>query len=73
MRRLRTPWVDAVPAEFDPAGGPADIGAFGGPDADRWDLDGDGDPAWYGPGPYDPASGLDCDDFRPEVGPGRGC
>ena len=70
--------VDAGPTgSSDPSGGPADIGIYGGPDADQWDLDGDGYPSWWQPGPYDygtyPALGWDCDDQDPTVYPGAGC
>jgi len=70
--------VDAgTPLEVDPDGGPADIGGYGGPDADGWDRDRDGYPVWWQPGPYDsllyPALGLDCDDGDPTVFPGSGC
>ena len=69
---LGSPLVDAG-FGLDPDGSTADIGSFGGPAADLWDLDGDGWPSWWQPGPYHsasyPASGLDCDDRDPEVGP----
>ena len=73
-----SPLVDAgSPALLDPDGSPSDIGAWGGPDADLWDLDGDGYPSWWQPGPYDyatyPAQGWDCDDLDPDVVPGDGC
>jgi hypothetical protein len=73
-----SPLVDAgSPALLDPDGSPSDIGAWGGPDADLWDLDGDGYPSWWQPGPYDfatyPAQGWDCDDLDPDVIPGDGC
>ena len=52
---------------------PADIGAYGGPGAGSWDLDGDTHPCWWHPGPYDssvdPEAGWDCDDLDPDVGP----
>jgi len=71
-----SPLVDAG-ADLDPDGSPSDIGAFGGPDADAWDLDRDGFPAWWMPGPYDsatyPGLGWDCDDLDPDVYPGDGC
>ena len=64
------PWLD-------PDAGPADVGVFGGPGAGSWDLDGDGFPSWWQPGPYDfatwPALGWDCDDWDPNVWPGSGC
>ena len=51
--------------------------ADGGPNAGSWDLDGDGYPEWWQPGPYDyatyPALGWDCDDSDPDVYPGSGC
>jgi len=69
--------VDAGdPARLDPDGSPSDIGAWGGPDAGLWDLDGDGYPSWWQPGPYNwayPAQGWDCDDLDPDVIPGDGC
>ena len=73
-----SPLIDAgSPALLDPDGSPSDIGAWGGPDADLWDLDGDGYPSWWQPGPYDyatyPAQGWDCDDLDPDVIPGDGC
>ena len=65
--------VDAgPPSSLDPDGSPADIGPFGGPGADDWDLDGDGWPLWWQPGPYVPGS-YDCDDLDPDVHPGAGC
>jgi hypothetical protein len=71
-----SPLVDAGPL-LDPDGSPSDIGAFGGPGADGWDLDGDGWMQWWQPGPYDssayPAFGLDCDDLDPLVSPPSGC
>jgi hypothetical protein len=73
-----SPLIDAAdPDLLDPDGSPADIGAFGGPGADEWDLDGDGYPWWWQPGPYDflnyPAEGWDCDDLDATVYPGNGC
>ena len=60
-----SPLIDAGD-DLDPDGGPADIGPFGGADAGQWDLDGDGWPAWWQPGPYEsssyPGLGLDCVD-----------
>lgn len=75
---LTSPLVDAGdPTLLDPDGSPSDIGAFGGPDADLWDLDGDGYPSWWQPGPYNyatyPGLGLDCDDLDIDVVPGDGC
>jgi len=61
------------PAVLDPDGTVSDPGAFGGPGADGWDLDGDGFPAWWQPGPYVPGQGFDCDDRDPLVLPGAGC
>jgi hypothetical protein len=66
--------VDAG-SQYDPDGGDGDIGAYGGSWADDWDLDQDGFPEWWLPGPYDPATSpdLDCDDGDPFVMPGDGC
>ncbi len=73
-----SPLVNAgSPDVTDPDGSVSDMGAFGGPGADAWDLDRDGYPAWWQPGPYDhstyPALGLDCDDLDATVHPGSGC
>ncbi len=73
-----SPLVDAGNEAFpDPDGGDGDIGAYGGMEAGAWDLDRDGYPEWWQPGPYDPAvhpyQGLDCDDQDPLVHPGEGC
>jgi len=73
-----SPLVDAGDPELlDPDGSVSDMGAFGGPGAGGWDLDSDGYPSWWQPGPYDPATypalGLDCDDLDPNVHPGSGC
>ena len=68
--------IDAgEPASSDPDGGPADMGAYGGADADSWDVDGDGYPEWWLPGPYDAGTspGMDCDDGDPSTYPGNGC
>ncbi len=65
------------PAILDPDGSTSDIGAYGGPNAATWDLDGDGYPAWWQPGHYDsstyPALGWDCDDRDPTVHADSGC
>ena len=67
----------APPLPVDTGGSPPDIGAYGGPGAGAWDLDRDGYPAWWQPGPYDaatyPAAGWDCDDLDAAVGPAAGC
>ena len=73
-----SPLIDARgTTELDPDGSPADIGPFGGPCADDWDIDGDGYPLWWHPGPYDPIAdpiaGWDCDDLDPHRFPGHGC
>ena len=61
------------PQILDPDLTPSDIGAYGGPDATGWDMDGDGWPDWWQPGEYDPLahllSGFDCDDRDGEVHP----
>lgn len=56
----------------DPDGGRNDIGAFGGPGADEWDLDGDG---FFQPWEPDAVldDTLDCDDFDPAVHSGPDC
>jgi len=70
--------VDAGdPTLLDPDGSPSDIGAYGGPAAGSFDLDNDGYPEWWQPGPYDfatyPGLGWDCDDTDASVHPGNGC
>ncbi len=75
---LDSPLIDAGdPAVLDPDGSRSDIGIYGGPGAASWDLDFDGYPVWWHPGPYDPAvdpgEGWDCDDGDPAVYPGNGC
>ncbi len=71
-----SPLIDAGdPAVTDPGGSPTDIGAYGGPGADGWDLDHDGYFLWWLPGAYDPVTspGMDCDDRDAAVYPGAGC
>jgi len=73
-----SPLIDAGdPALLDPDGSTADMGAYGGPAAGQWDVDGDGYPEWWQPGPYDlvgyPGLGWDCDDGDATVFPGQGC
>jgi hypothetical protein len=75
---LGSPLIDAgSSASSDPDGSLPDLGAYGGPSAGDTDLDGDGAPEWWQPGPYDsfayPGFGLDCDDLDPSVGPEQGC
>lgn len=61
----------------DPDGTRADMGAYAGPGADSWDIDGDLYDEWWQPGPYDFASypqlDWDCDDSDSDVFPGTGC
>jgi hypothetical protein len=73
-----SPLVDAGdPTLLDPDGSPSDMGVFGGLGAELWDLDWDGFPLWWQPGPYDhatyPDEGWDCDDLDSDVFPGAGC
>jgi len=68
--------IDAGGALTDPDGSAGDIGAYGGAAAGGWDLDDDGFPLWWQPGPYDTAyadEGWDCDDLAMEIRPGYGC
>ena len=69
-----SPLVDAG-SQSDPDGADGDIGAYGGTWADQWDLDHDGYPEWWLPGPYDPVTSpdMDCDDRDPFTYPGNGC
>jgi hypothetical protein len=71
-----SPLVDAgYTGAQDPDGSRSDMGAYGGLGADSWDLDGDGYPEWWLPGPYDPATspGMDCHDGDATLYPGSGC
>jgi hypothetical protein len=73
-----SPLVDAGdPTILDPDSTPSDIGIYGGPDVEDFDLDHDGWNEWWQPGPYDattyPAQGWDCDDRDAWVVPGAGC
>ncbi len=62
---LTSPLVNhGDPAIFDPDRSPSDVGAFGGPSADDWDLDADGYPNWFWPGTLqDAPTGFDPADF----------
>ncbi len=70
-----SPMIDAGEYQFvtDPDGSRVDVGAYGGENADGWDLDGDGYPGWWHPGPYDfqvdPADGWDEHDLDPDLHP----
>ncbi len=71
-----SPLVDAGnPAVLDPDGSVLDMGAYTGISAASWDMDDDGYPEWWLPGPYDPATspGMDCDDREAGRYPGNGC
>ena len=61
----------------DPDGTASDMGAYSGPGAGQWDLDGDGYFLWWMPGPYNVvdygAQLWDCDDGDAQVYPGHGC
>ncbi len=74
---IASPLVDAGdPSASDPDGSIADIGPYGGPQADQFDLDGDGYPRAWQPGGYAAVAGngdWDCDDLDAAVHPGNGC
>jgi hypothetical protein len=62
-----SPLIDkGEPDEVDPDGSRCDMGAFSGPNAGNFDLDGDGINAWWGPGDH-PGTPWDCDDMDPNV------
>ena len=74
------PFSDALdqgdPQQLDPDGSRSDIGAFGGPAAASYDVDGDGYPLWWQPSQFLPVhaqEGWDCDDLDPAVHPNAGC
>lgn len=57
----------------DPDGSASDLGAWSGPDADGWDLDGDGWNRFWQPGSWSggyAALGLECDDRSIDAAPG---
>ena len=62
------------PAISDPDGTRSDLGAYGGPGADSWDMDRDGSDDWWQPGEYDfvsyPVTNQDCDDRDQTTSPG---
>ena len=63
------------PSISDPDNGTSDIGMYGGPYADDFDLDQDDYGEWWLPGAYDPVTSpdLDCDDQDAAVNPDSGC
>jgi hypothetical protein len=63
------------PAVLDSDGSPSDIGLYGGPGAESFDLDWDGQFEWWLPGDYDSATsaGMDCNDLDLGVFYGTGC
>ncbi len=62
------------PSDNDPDKSRNDMGIYGGPEANAWDLDGDGCPDFYWPGGYDSSPGgvdktkFDKDDSDASVG-----
>jgi hypothetical protein len=65
--KASSPLIDkGEPDEVDPDGSRCDMGAFSGPNAGNFDLDGDGINAWWGPGDH-PGTPWDCDDMDPNV------
>lgn len=51
--------TNSIQSDADPDGTQSDIGAYGGPGADKWDLDGDSYPGWFWPGTIDvPPNGF---------------
>jgi len=71
--QVGSPLIDVGdPSILDPDGSQSDLGVYGGPDADLWDLDLDGYYEWWVPGPWS-GGGWDCDDLDASVFPGSGC
>jgi hypothetical protein len=71
---LTSPLIDmGDPSELDPDGSRSDMGPYGGPDGDKWDLDWDGYPNYFWPGTIHDAplgfyeEDFDCDDRDPWV------
>ena len=71
--QAESPCRDAGPeqGETDPDLSRQDIGAYGGPGADGWELDGDGFPQPWTVGQQE--GSFDCDDFNPDTYPGTTC
>jgi hypothetical protein len=65
--KASSPLIDkGEPDEVDPDENRCDMGAFSGPNAGNFDLDGDGSLAWWGPDER-PGAPWDCDDLDQDV------
>ena len=70
---LASPLIDFSANAADADGSAADLGIYGGPGGDRWDLDADQSPAYFWPGTFEDApssvdpAGYDCNDLDSSV------
>ena len=67
---------DDQSARTDPDNTAPNVGPYGGPDANQWDLDRDAYPEWWQPRTYrqdDQEQGFDCNDLNAAVHANADC